>query len=110
VSAISSPQPEQHFLNTEIEKFKTSSGPLTDIGASLWRRAPEMPRRLTAAHRSGCSAYSRGGLAGWSDGQAQLVGGQRGLPARGHQGIGRLIFSQDLYGELGTCMTGVALG
>src|ERR1700730_6555763 len=25
----------QHFLNTEIERFKTSSEPLTDIGASL---------------------------------------------------------------------------
>src|SRR6266567_508263 len=32
------PQPEQHFLNTEIERFKTSSEPLTDIGASIWRR------------------------------------------------------------------------
>jgi hypothetical protein len=29
------PQPEQHSLNTEIERFKTSSEPLTDIGASI---------------------------------------------------------------------------
>jgi hypothetical protein len=32
------PQPEKHFLNTEIERFKTSSEPLTDIGASIWPR------------------------------------------------------------------------